>query len=341
MSVVPSIIRVLDGDVVDPPPIWIMRQAGRYLPEYRAIRKKAGSFLELCYEPELASEVTLQPIRRFDFDAAILFSDILVIPDALGQDVRFEEGQGPLLEPVDMARLDTLQTDGVVEHLQPVLETVRRVREQLPSNKALLGFCGAPWTVATYMIAGQGTPDQAPARSAAYQAPVRFKALIDILVDASIDYLVAQLEAGADAVQIFDTWAGILDDEGFARWAVDPVRRIITGVRKVVPGARIIAFAKGAGSRLADYAGQTGASGVGIDWTVPIADAGAILPANIASQGNLDPMRLIAGGEALDIGVDSILAATAGRPHIFNLGHGVTPDTPIAHVERLIGRVRG
>ncbi|MDH3196244.1 MAG: uroporphyrinogen decarboxylase [Hyphomicrobiales bacterium] len=341
MSVVASVLKVLNGDVLDPPPIWIMRQAGRYLPEYRAVRKKAGSFLELCYDPDLASEVTLQPIRRFGFDAAILFSDILVIPDALGQSVRFEEGRGPLLEPVDVGCLDGLHTDSVIEHLQPVLETVRQVREALPRDKALLGFCGAPWTVATYMIAGQGTPDQAPARLAAYRRPDRFAALIDILVDASTDYLIAQLEAGADAVQIFDTWAGILDDEGFARWAIDPVRRIIAGVRKAVPDAKIIAFAKGAGSRLGTYGEKTGANGVGVDWTVPIADAGAMLPANIASQGNLDPMRLIAGGAALDAGIDSILAATAGRPHIFNLGHGVTPDTPIAHVERLIGCVRG
>ena len=285
MSVLSSIVRVLNGDVLDPPPIWIMRQAGRYLPEYRAVRKKAGSFLELCYEPDHASEVTLQPIRRFDFDAAILFSDILVIPDALGQSVRFEEGRGPLLEPVDLARLDVLRTDGVVEHLQPVLETVRRVREELPHDKALLGFCGAPWTVATYMIAGQGTPDQAPARLAAYQAPDRFEALIDILVDASTDYLIAQLEAGADAVQIFDTWAGILDDQGFARWAIDPVRRIVAGVRKAVPDAKIIAFAKGAGSRLGDYGRQTGANAIGVDWSVPIADVSVMLPAGIASPG--------------------------------------------------------
>ena len=323
MSVLPSIIQVLNGDVLNTPPIWIMRQAGRYLPEYRAVRKKVGSFLELCYEPDLAMEVTLQPIFRFDFDAAILFSDILVIPDALGQSVRFEEGHGPLLEPVDLVKLDALRTDRVIEHLQPVLETVRRVRGQLPPVKALLGFCGAPWTVATYMIAGQGTPDQAPARLAAYSAPNRFEALIDILVGVSTDYLIAQLQAGADAVQIFDTWAGILDDEGFARWAIDPVRRIIAGVRKVVPDAKIIAFAKGAGSRLGDYAIKTGANGVGVDWTVPIADAGAMLPADIASQGNLDPMRLIAGGKALDAGIDSILAATAGRPHIFNLAANV------------------
>jgi uroporphyrinogen decarboxylase len=341
VSVVPFLIEVLNGDIPDRPPIWIMRQAGRYLPEYRAIREKAGSFLALCYEPDLATEVTLQPIRRFDFDAAILFSDILVIPDALGQSVRFQEGLGPLLEPVDLGKLDGLRTDRILAHLQPVLETIGLVRRQLQRDKALLGFCGAPWTVATYMIAGRGTPDQAPARLAAHEAPERFEALIDILVDASIEYLVAQLEAGADAVQIFDTWAGILDDEGFARWAIDPVRRIIDGVRKAVPDAKIIAFAKGAGSRLGIYGRQTGANGVGIDWTMPIADANAMLPAGIASQGNLDPMRLTAGGEALDRGVDSILAATAGRPHIFNLGHGITPDTPIAHVERLIGRVRG
>lgn len=341
MSTLPSLIRVLNGEVLDPPPIWIMRQAGRYLPEYRAVRKKARSFLELCYNPDLATEVTLQPILRFGFDAAILFSDILVIPDALGQRVRFVEGRGPVLEPVDLARLDDLRIDRIVEHLAPVLETVRHVRGKLAPDKALLGFCGAPWTVATYMIAGHGTPDQALTRLAAYGVPDRFGVLIDILVDASIDYLVGQISAGADAVQIFDTWAGILDNEGFARWAIDPVRRIIAGVRRVVPEAKIIVFAKGAGSRLGVYGKETGANGVGIDWTMPIADASAMLPGKMASQGNLDPMRLIAGGEALDAGIDSILAATAGRPHIFNLGHGVTPDTPIAHVERLIERVRG
>ncbi len=313
MSALPSVIRVLNGEAMDPPPIWIMRQAGRYLPEYRAVRKKAGSFLELCYEPDLATEVTLQPIRRFGFDAAILFSDILVIPDALGQSVRFVEGQGPVLEPVDLANLDGLRTDRIVEHLAPVLQTVRQVRGQLASDKALLGFCGAPWTVATYMIAGHGTPDQGPARLAAYGAPDRFGALIDILVEASIDYLVGQLAAGADAVQIFDTWAGILDDEGFARWAIDPVRRIIAGVRRGVGDAKIIVFAKGAGSRLGIYGKETGANCVGIDWTMPIADARAMLPDGMASQGNLDPMRLIAGGEALDAGIDSILAAQVWR----------------------------
>lgn len=341
MSALSRVNQALNGNAVDPPPVWIMRQAGRYLPEYRAVRKQARSFLNLCYEPELAAEVTLQPIRRFDFDAAILFSDILVIPDALGQGVRFEEGEGPVLDPIDLLRLEGLRGENVTEHLAPVLETVRRVRADLPADKALLGFCGAPWTVATYMIAGRGTPDQLPARLAAYKAADRFGVLVDILVEASTDYLVAQLRAGADAVQIFDTWAGILDDDGFARWAIDPVRRIISGVRQAVPDARIIAFAKGAGSRLGAYARQTEANCVGIDWTVPIADVATMLADNIASQGNLDPARLIAGGETLDAGIDSILAATAGRPHIFNLGHGVTPDTPIAHVERLVSRIRG
>ncbi len=337
----PSIVSVLSGHVADKPPVWIMRQAGRYLPEYRAVREKAGSFLELCYAPDLATEVTLQPIRRFNFDAAILFSDILVVADALGQSVRFEEGEGPRLEPIDLNGLDGLKSDRVVGYLQPVLETVAEVRRRLPSDKALLGFCGAPWTLATYMIAGQGTADQMPARLAAYHMPERFAALIEVLVRVSVDYLVAQLEAGADAVQIFDSWAGILDEEGFRRWAAEPVRRIIIGIRKAVPDAKIIAFAKGAGSRLGAYAQRTEANGVGVDWTVPMADASAMLPAGIASQGNLDPMRLIAGGAALDAGIDSILAATAGRPHIFNLGHGITPDTPIAHIERLVSRVRG
>ena len=340
MNQEPAIIRVLRGEAVNPPPIWVMRQAGRYLPEYRQTREMAGSFLDLCYRPDLAAEVTLQPIRRFDFDAAILFSDILVVPDALGQDVRFVEGQGPFLRPVGLDGLTELRPEKVVGHLAPVLETVGRARSALGRTKALIGFCGGPWTVATYMIAGQGTPDQRPARLAALTDPVAFQRLIDILVEASASYLVAQLEAGADVVKIFDSWAGILDDDGFDRWVIAPVRSIVERVRSAIPRAKVIGFAKGAGARLGRFATGTGVDGAAVDWTLPLGEARRMAGEGLALQGNLDPMRLIAGGEALDRGVDRILEETAGRPHIFNLGHGITPDTPIEHVERMVARVR-
>ncbi|MGQ7790776.1 uroporphyrinogen decarboxylase [Faunimonas sp. B44] len=336
----PKLLRVLSGEAIEPPPIWIMRQAGRYLPEYRETRKQAGSFLDLCYNPELAAEVTLQPIRRFDLDAAILFSDILVVPDALGQKVRFEEGVGPLLEPLEETGLERLDAARAVDALKPVLGTVSRVRSGLDASKALIGFCGAPWTVATYMVAGRGTPDQGPARMKALREPDWFGQLIDLLVVASADYLVAQLRAGADAVMVFDSWAGVLDDEGFERWAIDPVRRIVAAVKAQVPGAPVIAFAKGAGARLGTYAARTGADGFGLDWTLPISAARRMVPERAALQGNLDPLRLIAGGRALDEGIDRVLGAAAGHPHIFNLGHGITPETPIAHVEQLVARVR-
>jgi uroporphyrinogen decarboxylase len=332
-----KLTRVLAGEAVSPPPIWLMRQAGRYLPEYRETRKRAGSFLDLCYSPELAAEVTLQPVHRFDFDAAILFSDILVIPDALGQKVRFVEGRGPMLDPLPSG---FHAAASVVERLAPVLETVRLVRSALPRGKALIGFCGAPWTVATYMVAGHGTADQLPARRLALQHPARFRTLIDLLVDASARYLIGQLHAGADAVKIFDSWAGILDDEGFQTWAVKPVRDIVERVRAAIPGARIIAFPKGAGARLGDYAAQTGVDAVAVDWTLPMQSAREIVAAPRALQGNLDPLRLMVGGRALDEGIDRILAAAAGRAHIFNLGHGITPDVPLGHVARLVERVR-
>jgi uroporphyrinogen decarboxylase len=335
----PKLLRVLDGEVVEPPPIWIMRQAGRYLPEYRETRKKAGSFLDLCYTPALAAEVTLQPVRRFGFDAAILFSDILVIPDALGQRVRFEEGRGPLLEPLPAA-LPERDPVHAVERLAPVMETVRQVRASLDPDKALIGFCGAPWTVATYMIAGHGTSDQAPARRLALTDPARLQRLMDILIEASAGYLIAQLEAGADAVKIFDSWAGVLDDNGFAKWAVAPVRAIVERVRSTVPRARIIAFPKGAGTRVGDYAAETGADCVAVDWTLPMPQARALVRGSTALQGNLDPLRVVVGGGALDEGVDAIRAAMRGRPHIFNLGHGITPDAPLEHVSQLVERVR-
>ncbi len=337
MNEAAKLMRVLAGEAVSPPPIWLMRQAGRYLPEYRETRKRAGSFLDLCYSPELAAEVTLQPIRRFDFDAAILFSDILVIPDALGQKVRFVEGRGPVLDPLP-SELRAAAT--VVERLAPVLETVRLVRRELAPDKALIGFCGAPWTVATYMVAGHGTADQLPARRLALQQPERFRALIDVLVDASSRYLIGQLQAGADAVKIFDSWAGILDEEGFETWAVQPVRAIVERVRAAVPGARIIVFPKGAGARLGGYAAETGADAVALDWTLPMQKARVLVAEPTALQGNLDPLRLMVGGRALDEGIDAILAAAAGRAHIFNLGHGITPEVPLTHVARLVERVR-
>jgi uroporphyrinogen decarboxylase len=335
-----KLVRVLSGEVVEPPPVWIMRQAGRYLPEYRKTREKAGSFLDLCFTPELAAEVTLQPVRRFDLDAAILFSDILVIPLALGQSVRFEEGQGPVLSPapIDSVALDPSR---VAEKLAPIFETVRLTRAVLPRDKALIGFCGAPWTVATYMIAGRGSAEHLPARRLALEEPARFQALIDMIVDASVDYLTGQIDAGADIVKIFDSWAGVLDAEGFERWAITPVRSIVERVKAMHPRVPIIGFPRGAGARVGAFARETGVDGVAIDWTLPMRDACELVPASMALQGNLDPLRLVVGGAALDAGVDSILRVMRGRPHIFNLGHGITPDTPVENVARLVARVRG
>ena len=335
-----SLLRSLDGETLTPPPIWMMRQAGRYLPEYRATRAEAGSFLDLCYTPKHAIEVTLQPIRRYGFDAAILFSDILVIPDALGQPVSFETGVGPTLTPLDFDQVGMLKPEKVQSHLQPVFETVTGLRTSLPDDVTLLGFCGAPWTVATYMVAGKGTPDQAPARLAIHRNTSEMEALFDILVEASAKYLIAQLDAGADAVQIFDTWAGSLDDEGFQKWAIEPVRRIVDAVREDHPGARIIGFPKGAGYRLIKYVEDTGVTAVGLDWSVPLEFAAREIQTRVPVQGNLDPARLIVGGDALSTGVARILDALGSGPLIFNLGHGVTPDTPPEHVAQMIDHVR-
>lgn len=325
---------------MDTPPIWMMRQAGRYLPEYKQVRKQAGGFLDLCYNPELAVEVTLQPIRRFGFDAAILFSDILVIPDALEVGVRFEEGRGPIVETVDAQRIAQLKTNSVLDHLAPVLETVARLRDDLPSETTLLGFCGAPWTVATYMIAGHGTPDQGPARQFALQDPVAFQKLMDLLVDASAQYLIAQIDAGADAVQIFDSWASVLDEDQFRKWCIAPVEGIVSKVKSQRPDARIIGFPKGIGAFYKGYAEATGVNMIGLDWTLPMSFARE-LQQDVPIQGNLDPKRLIAGGRALDEGIDSILENLADGPLVFNLGHGITPETNIAHVEQMVARVRG
>jgi uroporphyrinogen decarboxylase len=330
---------VLDGETVYPPPLWMMRQAGRYLPEYREVRKKAGSFLDLCYSPELAAEVTMQPIQRFGFDAAILFSDILVVPHALGRQLTFSEGKGPLLEPIQADEIAGLSPEKFHVNLRPVYEAVSKIRGELAKDKALLGFCGAPWTVATYMIAGHGTPDQAPARLFAYRHPEAFDALLMMLADVSAEYLIAQLEAGADAVQIFDSWSGVLDEAMFQRACVGPVKRIVDKVRAARPDARIIGFPKGAGSLYDTYRRDTGVIALGLDWTVPSSQARR-LQLQGPVQGNLDPMRLVAGGKALDEGVETVLEHLGKGPLIFNLGHGITPEAPIAHVEQMIARVR-
>ena len=333
---------VLDGQHRAVPPVWMMRQAGRYLPEYRALRAKAGSFLKLCFTPEWAAEVTLQPIRRFGFDAAILFSDILVIPHALGRTLTFVEGEGPRLDPLtDGAAVAKLPAIADAAKLAPIYETVRRVKSQLQPGTALIGFCGAPWTVATYMIAGQGTTDQAPARLFAYREPEAFAKLIDLLIESSVDYLAAQLDAGADAVQIFDTWVGILPPDQFDRWSLAPTQEIVKRLRAKKPGARIIGFPRGAGMMALPYAEMTGINAIGLDWTVDLTFAKEMLQTRLPVQGNLDPLALRAGGPALDKSVDAIMAALAGGPLIFNLGHGILPDTPIAHVEQMLKRVRG
>ena len=322
------------------PPLWIMRQAGRYLPEYRAIRETVGTFLDLCYTPELASEVTLQPLRRFELDAAILFSDILVIPDALGQTVRFEQGEGPRLEPITPEGLGRLTPDNTIQHLAPVFETIRRARAQLAPDKTLIGFCGSPWTVATYMIAGRGSPDQAAARIFALTQPQAMAQLLDILVDASAAYLIAQFEAGADVVQLFESWALNIDERQFAQLVIEPNRRIVEKVRAAIPDAPIIGFPRGAAAMIPAYVAGTGVNAVGLDYMMPVAVAGATLPAGLPVQGNLDPLRLLAGGEQMEARAEEIIAGFANRPHIFNLGHGIVPETPIGHVERLVEIVK-
>ncbi len=332
---------VLHGHRQNVPPLWMMRQAGRYLPEYREVRAQAGGFLDLCFNPDFAAEVTLQPIRRFGFDAAIIFSDILVIPYALGRAVRFEVGEGPRLDPLDTPeKVATLSPQADFSRLEPVYEALRRVRAELDPGITLIGFCGAPWTVATYMVAGKGTPDQGPARMMAYRHPEAFAKIIDAIVENSITYLLGQLKAGADVLQIFDTWAGILPAREFQRWSVEPTRRIVEGVRAKVPGAKIIGFPRGAGAMLPGYIEATGVDGVSIDWAAEPAFIREKVQSKVAVQGNLDPLVLIAGGDALDRAIDDVLANYAGGRFIFNLGHGIQPETPIAHVEQMVRRVR-
>ncbi len=335
------VLDVLAGHMQKNPPVWMMRQAGRYLPEYRELRARAGSFFGLAFNPELAAEITLQPVRRFGFDAAILFSDILVVPHALGRTVRFETGEGPRLDPLDTPEaIMAMRAVADAAILAPIYETVRRVKAALDANTTLLGFCGAPWTVATYMIAGRGTPDQAPARLLAYRHPEALARLIDILVAASIDYLVGQLDAGADALQLFDTWAGTLPQKEFARWSIAPAQQIIAGVRAKRPGAKIIGFPRGAGGNLPDYVEATAVDAVSVDWAAAPSLVRERVQPKVAVQGNLDPLALLAGGDALDRSVDGVLSNFAGGRFIFNLGHGILPETPISHVERMLKRVR-
>ena len=340
-----KLLRVLQGEPADVPPVWLMRQAGRYLPEYRELRARAGSFLDLCFTPELAEEVTLQPIRRYGFDAAILFADILLVPHALGHGLTFAEGEGPRLEPViaDRGSLAKLRpVDEIDETLSPVYETVRRLRGSLPQEVALIGFAGAPWTVASYMIAGRGTPDQGPGRLLMYREPETFERLIDRLTEATIHYLDGQVAAGAEAVMLFDSWAGALPAGMLKRYVIEPARRIIAELGARHPGFPIIGFPRGAGALYPLFAREAGATALGLDSTVPLDWARReITRLGTVLQGNLDPMLLVAGGAMLERQAREMVEAMEGAPYIFNLGHGITPDVDPAHVEALLRAVRG
>jgi uroporphyrinogen decarboxylase len=332
-------LQALSGKALTPPPVWLMRQAGRYLPEYRATRAKAGSFLDLCFSPDLAVEVTLQSIRRFGFDAAILFSDILVVPHALGRRVGFVEGEGPKLDPYQPSDLSGLKPGEIRNSLLPVFETVKRVRRALPADVALIGFAGAPWTVATYMVEGGSGSDFGAVKRFALGDPDSFQKLIDVLVDATAEYLVAQVEAGAEALQLFDSWAGVLSEPEFMRWSIAPTRAIAEKVKAACPGVPIIGFPRGAGMLYADYARETGVDALGLDFTVPL-DFARALQTRVPVQGNLDPQLLAVGGEAMRRAISDILDALSGAPFVFNLGHGVLPETPPENVAELVSLVR-
>lgn len=335
------LLAVFENKPQIPCPIWLMRQAGRYLPEYRRLRESAGSFWSMCMTPKLSVEVTLQPIRRFDFDAAIIFSDILVIPFALGMDVRFEDGVGPVIKPLgNVSSLDCNET-AWGEKLTPVYSALKMIRAELTSSKALIGFAGAPWTLAAYMVEGRGTKDQGDARLYAYRNHEEFERLLDILGDAVAAHLIRQLEAGADVVQIFDSWAGGLPQEAFENWVVKPTKRVVDTVRRVFPGAPIIGFPRQATQLgLERYVLETGVDAISIDTATSMEWAAEKFGGQLVVQGNLDPLVLIAGGDVLDRAIDGILKATSGIPFIFNLGHGILPSTPIENVARLIARIR-
>ena len=336
------LLSVLKGETCSPPPMWLMRQAGRYLPEYREVRKTVPSFLDLCLTPKLAAEVTLQPLRRFPFDASIVFSDILIVPFALGQPVAFIEGEGPKLDPVgDGAALARLDPAVAATKLSQVYETVERVVAELPDKVPLIGFCGAPWTVATYMVEGAGSKDQAAARALAYRDPSLFQAMIDMIVETSTIYLLGQVAAGSRALQIFDSWSGSLPEDAFARWCIAPTKEIVARVKQQVPEIPIIGFPRGAGPSAVRYARETGVDGVGCDTSLPLAWVREELQSLVPVQGNLDPVLLAAGGPELDVRVAQILEELGQGQFIFNLGHGILPYTPIEHVERLVRLVKG
>jgi uroporphyrinogen decarboxylase len=335
------LLAVLKGERRDPVPMWMMRQAGRYLPEYRQLRQDKGSFLDLVYDSDAAAEITLQPLKRFpDLDAAILFSDILIVPFAIGQNLTFITGEGPRLTPPLMgAGLDDLTP--YLARLEPIYETVRTVKSALEPDKTLIGFAGSPWTVATYMVAGQGSRDQADARRLAYADPAKFGEIIARIEAITLEYLSRQAEGGAEALQLFDSWAGNLSPAQFDQWVIAPTSRLVARLKQRHPDVPVIGFPKGAGGKIKAYAQETGVSALGLDESVDPLWAANELPAKLPVQGNLDPLALIAGGEALDVSTRQILDAFADRPHIFNLGHGILPDTPIAHVEQLIALVKG
>lgn len=333
----PSLLRALAGEITRPTPVWFMRQAGRYLPEYRALRTKAPSFLDFCYTPELAVEATLQPMRRYAFDASIIFSDILVLPHALGQKVWFVEGEGPRLEPI--TEPSALHLDRMAEHLSPVYAAVQMLRAALGPNKAVLGFCGAPWTLATYMIGGKGGADQWAARTFAARHPEVFSSLIDLVAEACARHLIAQVDAGADALQIFESWASALDADGLERWSIAPTKTIVERVRAVHPHVPIIGFPRGAGFGYERFAARAGCDGVSLDWTVPM-DAARALQSKLTVQGNLEPARLVAGGAQLTAAVDAICHNLKDGPFIFNLGHGISLETPPDHVTIVIDRIK-
>jgi uroporphyrinogen decarboxylase len=333
------LLTVLNGGNPGKRPVWLMRQAGRYLPEYRALRAEKGGFLDLVYDAEAAAEVTLQPIRRFGFDGAILFSDILIVPHALGQDLRFTAGEGPRLSP-PLVGAALASLEAVPDRLTAIYRTVEKVAAALPPETTFLGFAGSPWTVATYMIAGEGSREQAEARRYAYRDPQALQEIVDAIVSMTVDYLSGQIEAGVEAVQLFDSWAGSLSPAQFERWVVAPTAQIVTALKSRHPDVPVIGFPKGAGGKLGAYARETGVDAIGLDETADPRWAVQQLPATLPVQGNLDPLALIAGGEMLASAVADILSAFEGRPHIFNLGHGILQDTPIAHVEELLRLLR-
>jgi len=334
------LLETLKGTKQDRAPVWLMRQAGRYLPEYRALRAEKGGFLALVYDSEAAAEITLQPIRRFGFDGAILFSDILIVPHAMGQGLEFLAGEGPKLSPTLLdASLEDFQQD--FTRFDPIYETVRLTRAELPGDVTMLGFAGSPWTVATYMIAGEGSKDQGAARLLAYRDPARLQSILDAIVDVSVTYLRGQIDAGAESVQLFDSWAGSLAAYEFERWVIAPNARILSALKESHPDTPVIGFPKGAGEKLPAYARETGVDAIGLDETLEPVWANSVLPDGMPVQGNFDPLLIEAGGDRLEGRARFIIDSFAERPHVFNLGHGIGQHTPIEHVERLLRVVRG